>query len=184
MGIPWLRFTDFGPEWKPAAINNKQEFEIYLKETDNWATLDLSGFTEQLTDLVEPSSMKTIIVWMSSVRIILLFQKKNITNHFKNVFNYHSLVLNFTCSFFKFGGRDKSFSGFTDSFGLLLATVLGFKARVYPSLACFLVCVQWIPPVPTLLLEIRIWKIKGAHPNIFHFYRAEGLVDPWCFSFY
>ena len=37
--------------------------------------------------------------------------------------------------------------GATDTpvFGLLVTFALGFKAKVDPSLACFVACVQWIP---------------------------------------
>ena len=35
-------------------------------------------------------------------------------------------------------------------FGLLVIYTLGFKARVYLSLRCFLACVQWIP-------QIHLW---------------------------
>ena len=33
-------------------------------------------------------------------------------------------------------------------FGLSVTSALGFKARVDPSLRCFLACMQWIPKTP------------------------------------
>ena len=35
-------------------------------------------------------------------------------------------------------------------FGLLVMSALGFKARVDPSLVCFLACMQWTP-------QIHLW---------------------------
>ena len=55
------------------------------------------------------------------------------------------------------------FCGPTDTpcFGLLVMSVLGFKARMDPSLVCFVACMQWIPQIH--LCCDTYWPICGQH---------------------
>ena len=46
-------------------------------------------------------------------------------------------------------------------FGLLVTSPLGFKARVDPSHACFVTCVQWIPEIH--LWCNTCWPLGGQH---------------------
>ena len=59
-----------------------------------------------------------------------------------------SVVCAFPCTFLKKKFL-KSFCGYP-CVGLLVTSALRFKARVDPSLVCFLICTQWIP-------QIHLW---------------------------
>ena len=65
----------------------------------------------------------------------------------------------------KFLGDTSPFFGATDSsgFGLLVTSALGFKARVDPSLGCFLACVHWIPQIH--IWCVTCWPLDGQHGN-------------------
>ena len=66
-------------------------------------------------------------------------------------------------TFFLIFGGHKSFSWghWYPFFGLLAMSPLGFKARVDPSLVCFVACVQWIPEIH--LWCDTCWLYRGQH---------------------
>ena len=65
--------------------------------------------------------------------------------------------------FFKIFGGHKSFlwGHWYPCFGLLAMSPLGFKARVDPSLVCFVACMQWIPEIH--LWCHTCWLYRGQH---------------------
>ena len=65
--------------------------------------------------------------------------------------------------FLKIFGGHKSFSWghWYLYFGLLAMSPLGFKARVDPSLVCFVACMQWIPDIH--LWCDTCWLYRGQH---------------------
>ena len=63
-------------------------------------------------------------------------------------------------------------------FGLLVMSALGFKARVDPSLACFIACVQWIPQIN--LWCNACWPPDGQHGS--QAFLIHILVQEWAMS--
>ena len=65
--------------------------------------------------------------------------------------------------FFKFLEDMSPFCGATDTLclGLLMTSPLGFKARMDPSLACFVPCLPWIPEIH--LWCNNCWLYRGQH---------------------
>ena len=70
-------------------------------------------------------------------------------------------------NFFKnFGGHNSFLWGhWYPCYGLLVMSALGFKARVDPSLVCFVSCVQWIPQIHLIKCSF-IYFIRFVAPTV------------------
>ena len=138
----WSKYGDSGDEWFQAVVTFTPHLSYHLMfegqvGSDHSSDAALDDIDICLTD-IEPGKniIKNLVRIFFCIELLVTLPPLPV----------HDGLFIFTsgCFFFKkILGRHKSFS----CFGLLVMSALGFKARVDPSLAFFLMCMQWIPQI-------------------------------------